>query len=81
MSETVRLVHGDCLDVAPTLPESSVDLIVVFDPFAGSFALGKVCQEEDRRYIGIEKDERYYKAGCRRIAQAQNAHPLFAEGA
>jgi len=30
---TVQLYHGDCLDVLPTLPESSVDLIVTDPPY------------------------------------------------
>jgi DNA modification methylase len=39
----------------------------VLDPFAGSGSTGAACMLEDRRFIGIERDERYVPIACARI--------------
>lgn len=39
----------------------------VLDPFAGSGTTGAACALEDRRFIGIERDERYVPIACARI--------------
>lgn len=44
---------------------------VVLDPFMGSGTTGVVCHTVGRRFIGIEKDARYFEIACRRIEQAQ----------
>ena len=40
---------------------------VVLDPFMGSGTTGVACKELNRRFIGIELDENYYKVACERI--------------
>lgn len=43
----------------------------VLDPFMGSGTTGVACMNLDRKFIGIEIDERYFRIACERIAQAQ----------
>lgn len=51
----------------------------VLDPFMGSGTTGVACMKLGRNFIGIEKDEGYFKIAERRIAQAQAqlVMPLF----
>lgn len=43
---------------------------LVVDPFMGSGTTGIACVNEGFRFIGIEKDERYFDMACRRIEAA-----------
>ena len=59
--------------------EKSVDLLVdiiktysnegdlVLDFTAGSFSCGEACVKTNRSFIGIEKDEKYFKLGEERL--------------
>lgn len=49
----------------------------VLDPFMGSGTTGVACVKADRSFIGIEISEDYFAVAQRRIAEAQNATPLF----
>lgn len=51
----------------------------VLDPFMGSGTTGVACMALGRSFIGIERDEGYFKIAQRRIeqAQAQLIMPLF----
>lgn len=40
---------------------------VVLDPFSGTFTTSFVCKELERKSIGIDIDESYYKIGLRRV--------------
>lgn len=42
---------------------------VILDPFCGSGTVPKVCIETNRKYIGIEKEEKYYQEILKRIGQ------------
>ena len=54
---------------------------VVLDPFAGSGTTGVACMGIGRRFVGIEKEPRYFDIACRRIEDAQRQVDLFAEPA
>jgi site-specific DNA-methyltransferase (adenine-specific) len=48
---------------------SSNENDVVFDPFMGTGSTGVASLKLKRKFIGIEKDETYYKIACERIGQ------------
>ena len=43
---------------------------VILDPFMGSGTTGVACAKLGRRFIGIEKDERYFQTARERIKAA-----------
>lgn len=52
----------------------------VLDPFMGSGTTGIAALSLNRRFIGIEQDERYFDIACRRIEDAQRQGSLFDVG-
>ena len=44
---------------------------LVLDPFMGSGTTGKVCKLLNRRFLGIERDHRYFILAQKRISQAK----------
>lgn len=51
---------------------------LIADPFMGSGTTGVAAIQAGRRFVGIERDPRYFDIACRRIEQAYNQRPLFA---
>lgn len=49
---------------------------LVLDPFAGSGSTGVAALEEGRRFIGIERDEKYARIACARLAEAAGLRRL-----
>lgn len=56
----------------------SMDGEIVLDPFMGSGTTGVAAIQLGRKFIGIERDERYFEIACRRIEQAVAQGQLFA---
>jgi site-specific DNA-methyltransferase (adenine-specific)/modification methylase len=56
---------------------------VILDPFAGSGTTGVAAVQMGKAFIGIEREERYFEAMCRRIREANgdDVGPLFGEAA
>ncbi len=50
---------------------SSAEGEVVFDPFMGTGAVGVACANTNREFVGIEKDEGYFKIAENRIREAK----------
>jgi DNA modification methylase len=52
---------------------------VVFDPFMGSGTTGKMALLNNRKFIGIEKDDNYFEIAQKRIGEAlkQKQQNLF----
>jgi len=50
----------------------------VFDPYMGSGTTGVACVNAGLPFIGIEREERYFKIACERIEQAHAQGQLFA---
>jgi len=46
---------------------------VILDPFMGSGSTGVACLNANRRFIGIEKDAKYFDIACKRIEEAAKA--------
>lgn len=50
----------------------------VIDPFMGAGTTGVACLDLDRKFIGIEIDEKYFDIACKRIEAAHKQLKLFA---
>lgn len=83
---------GDVWNIAPTadpdhpasfpvaLPTRAIEAtsdISVIDPFMGVGTTGIAAALLGRKFIGIERDERYFEIACRRIEDAQRQTTLF----
>lgn len=44
----------------------------VLDPFMGSGTTGVACVKTGRKFIGIEREPKYFDIACRRIEDAQH---------
>jgi site-specific DNA-methyltransferase (adenine-specific) len=66
----VRLMEW-CITFLP--PEA----VVVADPYMGSGTTGVACMNLGRRFIGIEKEPKYFEIACERIKMAQAQGRLF----
>jgi DNA modification methylase len=51
---------------------------MVYDPFMGSGTTGVACANLGKRFVGIEREQKYFDIACRRIEQAQAQMRLFA---
>lgn len=51
----------------------------VIDPFMGSGTTGVACAALGLKFTGIEREQRYFEAACRRIEEAYKQPRLFAE--
>ncbi len=51
----------------------------VLDPFMGSGTTGVACTQLGLRFVGIERETKYFDAACRRIAEAYKQPRLFDE--
>ncbi len=81
--------HGGAGNEHPTqkpiaLMDALVELFsvrggLVCDPFMGSGTTGMACLRSGRRFIGIEREERYFDLACRRAAEAWKQPRLFDE--
>lgn len=52
--------------------------MTILDPFMGSGTTGVAAMNLSREFIGIEREQKYFDAACRRIEQAQKQQRLFA---
>jgi len=59
------------------LKDFTKDGETILDPFMGSGSTGVACQLENRKFIGIEKDENYFAIAEKRIAEVAKKEPLF----
>jgi DNA modification methylase len=55
------------------------DCMTILDPFAGSGSTGVACVKLGRRFIGIEREEKYFDIMCRRIDEAYKQPRLFTD--
>lgn len=55
------------------------DARTVIDPFMGSGTTGVACVQAGLQFTGIEREERYFDAACRRIEEEVKKPRLFAE--
>jgi site-specific DNA-methyltransferase (adenine-specific) len=60
-----------CIDQCKTNPQ------LILDPFMGSGTTGVAAVKMDRKFIGIEREQKYFDIACKRIEQAQAQIKLF----
>jgi len=53
------------------------DAITILDPYCGSGSTGVACMHLGRKFIGIEREGKYFDIACRRIEEAQKQSDLF----
>ncbi|MBN3757192.1 site-specific DNA-methyltransferase [Paraburkholderia sp. Tr-20389] len=53
------------------------DAAVILDPFMGSGSTGVAAIQMGRKFIGIEREPKYFDIACRRIEDAQRQESLF----
>jgi site-specific DNA-methyltransferase (adenine-specific) len=51
----------------------------VLDLFMGSGTTGVACAQRERKFLGIERDQRWFDIACRRIEEAYRQPRLFDE--
>ena len=56
-----------------------IDSHSVIDPFMGSGTTGVACARLGLKFTGIEREQKYFAAACRRIEEAYKQPRLFAE--
>ena len=71
MTERWRVEHGDCRDLLRSLPDASIDSIVL-DPFTGSGSTGKGALLEGLQFVGFEQSADYVAIAQARIRYAQH---------
>ena len=50
---------------------------IIFDPFMGSGTTGVAAIQMGRKFIGIEREQRYFDIACQRIEQATKQDDMF----
>ncbi len=55
------------------------DAKIIFDPFMGSGTTGVACVNMGRKFIGIEREPKYFEIACKRIEQAYSQPRLFSD--
>ena len=63
--------------MAHIVGSSSKTADTILDPFMGSGTTGVAAIQLGRKFIGIEREERYFDIACKRIEQAQAQGKLF----
>jgi site-specific DNA-methyltransferase (adenine-specific)/modification methylase len=54
---------------------------LICDPFMGSGSTGVAAVQSGRKFIGVEREPRYFEIAVRRIEDAQRQSSLFDPGA
>jgi len=54
------------------------DCATILDPFMGSGTTGVACANLGRKFIGIEREPKYFDIACTRIENAQRQQRMFA---
>ena len=62
-----------CIEQAAVPPRGTI-----LDPFMGSGTTGVAAVQMGRKFIGIEREPKYFDIACRRIEDAQRVQDMFA---
>jgi site-specific DNA-methyltransferase (adenine-specific) len=58
---------------------ASLENQIILDPFMGSGTTGVACIRTGRKFIGVEKEPKYFEIAVKRIQAELDRTPLFAE--
>ena len=59
------------------ISQAPADVVTVCDPFMGSGTTGVACANLGKKFVGIERERKYFDIACERIARAQAQGQLF----
>lgn len=62
-----------CIDICKNFPQT------ILDPFMGSGTTGVAAIQMGRKFIGIEREPKYFEIACKRIEQASKQVDMFIE--
>ena len=65
----IKLYKGDCLEVMKDIPDGSIDTILCDLPYGITCV---ACKLQNRSFIGIEQDEKYFEIGVKRMNETHN---------
>jgi len=76
-----RVLNGHPSEKPLRLMEWTLEVVkargVILDPFMGSGTTGVAALRAGNKFIGIERDEKYFDIACTRIENAQRQESLF----
>lgn len=59
------------------ISQAPEEVETILDPFMGSGTTGVACHKMGKRFIGIERERKYFDIACRRIEDAQKQGDMF----
>lgn len=59
------------------ISQAPEEVETILDPFMGSGTTGVACHKMGKRFIGIERERKYFDIACRRIEDAQKQEDMF----
>jgi site-specific DNA-methyltransferase (adenine-specific) len=59
--------------------EQCKEAVLILDPFMGSGSTGIAAIQLGRKFIGIEREPKYFDIACERIEQASKQVDMFVE--
>lgn len=72
-----RHPHQKPVSLVAHLISKLPDACAILDPFMGSGTTGVAAVQMQRRFIGIERESKYFDIACKRIEDAQRQGSLF----
>jgi site-specific DNA-methyltransferase (adenine-specific)/modification methylase len=78
-----RILNGHPSEKPLQLMRWSIDVVkakgTIFDPYMGSGTTGVAAIQMGRKFIGIEREPKYFDIACKRIEQASKQVDMFIE--
>jgi site-specific DNA-methyltransferase (adenine-specific) len=78
-----RVLHGHPSEKPLQLMRWTIDIVkasgTILDPFMGSGTTGVAAIQMGRKFIGIERETKYFDIACKRIQQASKQVDMFVE--
>jgi site-specific DNA-methyltransferase (adenine-specific)/modification methylase len=78
-----RILNGHPSEKPLQLMRWSIDVVkakgIIFDPYMGSGTTGVAAIQMGRKFIGIEREPKYFDIACKRIEQASKQVDMFIE--